>query len=353
MTAEGPSSGRDAPRLVAYVLILGGAAWLLAATGFIPDRFVRAGALLWPLVAVGLGLDVWGIRRPPAGIPYSLIALVAIAVAGLFFGPAPQRVADPARGFVEPLENANRAEIVVDSDMTSLLVRAGAPEGVLAEGTSFGAARIDVDAEGRAVRRLTIAADGPTGGRGGAADMVAADAEVRLTDRIPLELDIRGGGRATTLDLTGLSLASVGYVGSAGPSSITLGGVGPERFDATIAGGRGPLDVTIPDGTRLNLRLEPGQGGAAVSIGERADATIVLRGGNGPVALAMPEDARVRVVVEDPTGGIVTVPDRLRQVSSVAEGEDADIYETPGFRLVVPVLDIRIEEAGDGPIAIR
>ena len=353
MSADGPSAGRDAPRLAAYVLILAGAAWLLAATGFIPDRFVRAGAVLWPLVAVGLGLDVWGIRRPPAGIPYSLIALAAITIVGLFFGPAPERVVDPARGFVEPLESANRAEIVIDSDMTSLLVRGGAPEGVLAEGTPFGAARLEIDAAGRAVRRLAVGADGPDGGRGGAAGTVAADAEVRLTDRIPLELEVRGGGRATTLDLSGLSLASVGFAGAAGPSSITLGGVGPERFDATIAGGRGPLDVTIPAGTRLNLRLEPGQGGAAVSVGEQTDATIVLRGGDGPVALALPEEARVRVVVEDATGGIVTVPDRLRKVASVAEGEDADIYQTPGFREVVPVLDIRVEEAGEGPIAIR
>ena len=353
MTSDDPSPGRDAPRLAAWVLVLGGASWLLAATGFVPERFVRAGAALWPLIVVGLGLDVWGVRRPPLGIPYSLLALLVVAVGGLFFGAPAARSIDGSIGFSESLGEANRAEIALYSGMTSLLVRGGAPEGVLAEGTAFGAARLELDARGRAVRRLDVVVRGPAGRPLPGSAIEAADAELRLTDRVPVSVTARGGGRATTLDLTGLDLASVEYIGATGPSSITLGGVGPQRFDADITGGNGPLDVAIPPGSRLNLRLEAGPGGALLRVGARTDATIVLRGGDGPLTVAVPEDARVRVVVEDPGTGIVSVPERLQQVSSVGDGEAADIFETPGYRDVIPVVDIRIEEAGGGPIVIR
>lgn len=334
------------------MLVLAGTAWFLASVGFVPERFVRAGALLWPLVLIGLGLDLWGVRRPPAGIPYSLVALAAIAVVGIFLPRAETRVPEGALGFTEPIAGANRAEVALDAGMTSLLVRGGASDGMLVEGTALGAARLASDARGRAVRRIDIVARGPVE-RDGAAGRAAADAELRLSDRLPIALAVRGGGRATTLDLSGLDLAGVQYTGAAGPASITLGGVGPERFDAEIVGGRGPLDVTLPAGTRVNLRLEPGAGGAAVTVAPRVDASLVLRAGDGPVAMALPEEARVRVVVEDPAGGIVSVPDRLRKVESVDAGDESDVYETPGFRYVIPALEIRIEETGRGPIAIR
>lgn len=356
------NSGRaETSRSIAYVLILAGSLWLLAVSGFVPAGILRSTQVLWPLALIGFGLDLVSFRKLPAGIPYSFVALLAIAVAGLFF-PASGDTGPSAdlRGHVA-IGDANRAEINVDATLSSLLVRGGAAEGLLVEGIALGATRLDFDARGRAVRRVDVTARGvgsPPGPVSLRTDTTpdartAASTEIRLTDRVPIELSVVGREAAAILDLSGLDLAGFTFAGASGPSQITLGSGGPERYDAHVVGGNGPIDLTIAEGARLNLRLEPGPGGAAVAVGTRSDLTLVLRAGNGPVSIGLPENARVRVLVEDPGQGILSLSDRLHRVRGSVGGEESDVYETPGYRDVIPTIDIRIEETGAGPVAIR
>jgi hypothetical protein len=361
MTSPDPARKAEAPRLAAWVLILVGVSWLLAATGFVPSGFVRAGLALWPLLLIGFGLDLLNAAKLPFGIPASFVALAVIAVAGLFFPSSGDSAVRSDLYLTEPIADANRAEVAIDVVASTLLVRGGADEGALLEGTALGAARFDLTARGRGVRRLDVSARGEATSPGplsGPADGIAFDrmpasTEPRLTDRIPLELEVLGHELATIMDLTGLDLAGFSYTGAAGPARITLGGGGPERYDAHIVGADGPIDLAIPDGARLNLRLEPGSGGAAVSVGARSDLTLILRAGNGPVSMTLPDNARIRVSVDDPERGILSLPDRLPRARGAAEGEETDVYETPGYRDVIPTIDIRIEEMGAGPVVIR
>lgn len=361
MTSPGATPNAEAPRLAAWVLILAGVSWLLAATGFVPSGFVRAGLALWPLLLIGFGLDLLGVVKLPYGIPVSFVAVAVIAVAGVFFPPSGESASRSDRFLSEPIADANRAEIGIEATNSTLLVRGGADEGVLLEGTALGAARFDLTARGRSVRRVDIEAmgEGSQSGPfrlvadGNPLERTAAATELRLTDRIPVELDVVGHELTSILDLTGLDLAGLSYTGAAGPAGITLSGGGPERYDAHIVGAAGPIDITIPDGARLNLRLEPGAGGAAVAVGARSDLTLVLRGGAGPVSMTLPEDARIRVIVDDPERGLLSLSDRLQQARGGNRGEESDVYETPGYRDVIPTIDIRIEEMGSGPVVIR
>lgn len=364
MTTEDPLPRTQRSKLLAFVLVSAGALWLLAATGFIPASFLRALAHLWPLLALGAGLDVLEARRPLPWLPYSLIALLVIAVASAFYG-APAEAPQPEQTTVEvPLATANRAEVAITTDIVALLVRGGASEGALLAGTAVGGAELELTERGRSVRRLDIVAEaaerGPRTQRpsvdapvGSVTGQAGTAADIRLTDRIPIELDLRAGSGPVTVDLSGLDIAGFAFTGSTGPAAITLGAAGPERYDARLTGGAGSIDLSIPPQSRLNARLEPGVGGAAVSVGARSDLTLILRGGAGPVAIALPEDARIRVAIEDPGEGIVVLSDRLQRVRGAAEGEEEDVYETAGYREVIPTIDIRVEETGAGPISIR
>lgn len=95
---------------LAAALISVGILWLLIAVGFVPPAIVDALWHLWPLLLIGVGLDLWLPERRPWHVPFTAIAASIVLVVAMV-SPGALRRAPAIESLHEPIGNATQATL--------------------------------------------------------------------------------------------------------------------------------------------------------------------------------------------------------------------------------------------------
>ncbi len=345
MTDE-PNRRPNQTVILALGLITLGALLLLWQLGVLSLVGLELLFRFWPLVAIGFGLDLLGLKTG-RNISFGVLSLVLLA-ALVLFGPALGLAGrTTTETFTAPLENTQSAELQLDLGTSPAQVSAlaGANELIRADITHRG--RVDFNVRGgehkvvRLRERRRAFGATPEGGRW----------NVALNPDVPLELNLDGGSGRTTLDLAGLELTALDLEGGSGTTTITLP-ASSEPYEAVLDSGSGRTTLDIADGAELNLSVDGGSGGLDVAFGSDVAASVELDGGSGATSFTLPPGAEARFEVEDSGSGVVSLPPRFTQVSG-DDNDDEGVWETPGFAEAGRAVSIRLEDGGSGTVQVR
>lgn len=224
---------------------------------------------LWPLLIILIGLDLLLGRSSLIGSLVVLAVTVAVVagVVGLLV-TAPNAlgtaVSRSSEGIVEPLGDAERAELALDLPAGTLRLRALEDTTSLVDGSLELASgrdpRWEVDRSASIVRmRLD-------GGQGSMSWIWGGDEwDIGVSPQVGLSLTADVGAGKSEIDLTGLDVRHFEAHIGAGDTRTTFPEVGD--LNARITGGVGRIELQIPD--TLAVRLEIDRGLSSLDIAGR------------------------------------------------------------------------------------
>lgn len=215
---------------------------------------------LWPLILVGIGVDILLAGR------YRLVIIVVTVLLGVLFYTGAVRFPGMQPGQTHQIEqtlnNASRAVVHLQPSVGELTIEV-APLTNLMEGTikTGNGEQLIQDfrvSNDRAFFNLESKQQGTTVNSMGR-DRVW---NLTLTNRVPLELRIDSGVGETHLNLRTLQLEKLELHAGVGELSVTL----PEngRYEASVNAGVGTTTLTIPEGVAARMTVSRGLGGVNV-----------------------------------------------------------------------------------------
>lgn len=337
-------SGLTDRQRLAVALIALGALWLLGSLGLFPTGFLVRALAWWPLLLIGLGLDLVMPERAPRGVPFVVLAVLLALVLAL---PGPWRApAERERAFAEPVGGAERARIVLELGSPPTELRSLDDPATLFEAVIRDRADVRFEVSGRDRKSIALSRRGRPW-RGPAGD---ASWDLGIGPAVPVDLTVDGGSGGAVLDLSGVRLERLRVDGGSGPVELALPGAdaeGPEQ-DAEVDGGSGPVRLRIAPGARGEWRVDGGSGPVDVTLAEGVRGRLVLEGGSGPIRLDLPDGAPVALDVDDDGSGSLRVAAWLARTEGSGDtgrwraGADGD-----------PPLRVVVEDAGSGSIEVR
>ncbi len=335
------SSRRD---LLPVLLIAVGILWLLFQTGFVPPRVLSALAFYWPLLLIGIGLDLLRVRRPWA-VPYTGLAVIVVVLVAVL---VPQTDAGQSvTRFREPVGAARSASVRLELSSAPTHVFAAPDGAALLDAETRGRPGAAFDVRGDRDKTVTVRAQNR--GAWVFTPVGSSRWDLGLGRSLPLDLTVDGGSGGATLDLDGLQLAALRT--DVGSGSVTLSLPGQvESYRASVDGGSGATRITVPSDTSLELALDTGSGATHLALPPSGRVRVTLRSGSGPVTIDVPDGAAVRLEVQDDGSGSLRVaPSLTRQSGSGDTGawEARGATGTPGEILIM------VARAGSGSITIR
>lgn len=336
---------RQDRQLLAVFLIAVGALWLLVSIGYIPVRVATAALSLWPVLAIGIGLDLLHVRRAAAGLPWSALAAAVVVVLALLGAPFGLGASATELSATEPLAGARSAAFEFDLGPAPTTIRAAAdPETLIAaEVRDSGRVRLDV----RGQRDKTVMVTRRRPGFAFAPGLAGAAWQLALNPRVPVTLAVDAGSGRTTADLRGLHLERLVYDGGSGFSELRLP-VG--TYGAAFDLGSGRTEVSLEAGATANLEVATGSGASAWTLPSGGAVRLALDSGSGSVTIDVPDDAAILVTATDRGSGGLRLPPWLERVGG--SGETGQWRSLPA-RTEQPEVTIEINGAGSGSITIR
>lgn len=251
--------------LVGPVMLIGlGIVFLLNNLGLLSWDVWPALLRLWPILLIGLGLDLLVGRRSVIGSLLVAIALLAVMLGAIWWassgslGPG----SPGSQELNQPLGDARRAEIAIAMAVGKLTVGAQTEPGGLVEGTIVQGERDELRREftvrgDTAVFRLRgEPRDGwaaPFGQRGEAITW-----DLRLNPQVPTRLEINTGAASATIDLSRLAVSDLDINVGVGATRLTLPEYG--RLQAQLKAGVGETNVIIPAGVAARIQANTGIG---------------------------------------------------------------------------------------------
>lgn len=244
-----------------------GLLFLLNNLGIFQVNVWRLVSTLWPVILIGIGLDILIGRRSPTGSLLALLLTALFLVGGAFY--AGVRPAAPLRGEVTEIRYApgpvSEADVRIASATGRLEVGSMAERGVLVAGTVHlgGKETIQETGEeegGKAIYRLSSEGVGVVGVSGSESAW-----NLRLNGEIPTQLELNTGAGEAELDLQRLRLTGLQVDLGVGAATITLPRAG--LFNGKINGGIGNLVIRVPDSLAVALEVDTGIGRVSVDEG--------------------------------------------------------------------------------------
>lgn len=330
----------DRGRLLAGVLIAAGVLWLLVASGFIPRRLVLTLIGFWPLLPIGIGLDML-FERKPFDLPFTALALLAMVLLALVLPPGGSAIESR---FVEPMDGALRAEVQLElsSSPTTLRPLVGSD---LFRADIVDTREIRYRSSGREQRRIALAPGARAVGRS-AGDPPHWD--LRLATGLPLTLTIDAGSGTVDLDLSGVQLDSLAFDGGSGGLRAALPSSG-EQYQASFDLGSGGSVVATDPGADLALEMRGGSGDSRWEIARGTRVAMHLDIGSGDVDIDLPDDAAIVVRIEDDGSGRVALPPFLERTEGSGERGE---WRTRNAA-VEPEITVLIRDSGSGDVTLR
>jgi hypothetical protein len=247
----------------AIILIAIGIVLLLSNLGILDWSLWDALWRLWPLILIGIGLDLM-LKRKRLG---SLIA--GLVVAGVFIlvilvmhthkAPLVTEVIS------QPLEGAKQARVVLDAGVARLNLSAAHSPGKLIEGT--------LRVSKRAKLKVTYERKGDLGefklkhksrGMGFLSfSRRSPKWDLKLTREVPVALEVDTGVGQSDLDLSGMQITGLDVDTGVGQTTVTLPATGNLRVD--MDGGVGEVIIRIPETLAARIHAKSGIGSVDVS----------------------------------------------------------------------------------------
>lgn len=333
---------RGDPR--ALLLIAFGLVWLLVESGWSSGALATGLGFYWPLLVVGLGVDLLGTPRPWR-VPYTVLAACLVAV-GILVAPAPAagRALDTYRAPVAPAHyaNVNLTLSDVPTEVSSL-----SDPGTLVEARVEGRRPAAFDVQGSDTKTVTLQ---PEGGRSGPSSIFTRNRwRIELGRAVPIDLNVTAGSGPASFDLGHVDLDSLrAYLGS-GPLTMTLPDASG-RYPVMIDGGSGPSDIRVASGAALDLDLTMGSGRTTLTFGTFSAGRLTLRPGSGPVDIDVPNGAAVRLEVTGHGSGRLRLARFLARQSGAGQ---TGVWASPAALRGGPAIDITIPSVGSGNLWVH
>jgi hypothetical protein len=330
----------DRRRLVAILLIAGGALWLLVAIGFIPPRLLFALLGLWPFLAIGIGLDLL-IEKKPFDLPFTALAIVAMVLIALI---RPASAPFEAR-FVEPIDGAERAQIRLDlaSAPTTLRPLVGSD---LFRADIIDRGEVSFESDGDRMRSIELGARNAQGF--GIAPGVTPSWELRLGTGVPVALEIDVASGRADIDLSGVRLETLALDGGSGALQLTLPATG-SAYAATLDLGSGGSELSTDPGAELALRASTGSGASRWTVAPGTQLALDLDTGSGSVTIDLPDGADILLRVSDDGSGSLRIPDFLERLDGRGDTGAWRSRSADG----APAIVITVEDVGSGALSFR
>ncbi len=213
---------------------------------------------LWPILLVGLGLDLIIGRRSLLGSVLVVILMVAMLFAGVYWMNTQTLSGTvlPQQSLTQPLQGASSAEVSIRFGSGTLRIGAQSSTQNLISG------QVATD-QGEQVRQsmtmqgsqavYTLSSQGVPVISTWWNNQRNKIWSLNLNSSIPMNLDVHAGVSQSTLDLSQLKLTDLTYEMGVGESTITLPASGDVQ--AHINGGVGNLTVNIPHGMAAQVSV--------------------------------------------------------------------------------------------------
>lgn len=250
-----------------FILVGIGILFLLNNMGLIQVNFWRLASTLWPVILIGIGLDMLIGRRSTGGSLLALLITAGFLVGGtLFVGVSP---ATTSRGTVTEIRYApgpvTEADIRISTATGQLTVGTLGESGVLVAGSVRLAGNEAVKEEsqeddGKAVYRLSSEGVGVVGVAGNESVW-----DLRINGEIPSRLEIKTGAGESELNLERARLMGLKVDLGIGATTINLPRAG--IFSGEINGGIGRLVVRVPESLAIRIHVDSGIGQVQVGTG--------------------------------------------------------------------------------------
>jgi hypothetical protein len=296
-------NGRRRGGIVGPIILIGlGIIFLLNNLGLLSWSIWGTLLRLWPMLLVAAGLDLILGRRSVWGSLLALVLTLAILGAAIWLSGTEIGAGQQGRSeeIVQPLGEAEQAEVIVDPGIGTLRVEAGVDSTNLVEGTVGLARREELtrsfSVEGETATfalRTQTASFGPFAAGWGGQRLW----DLQLSPDVPLRLEINLGLGETNVDLTGLTIEGLDVEQGIGQATITLPDEG--RFGARVEGAIGQTVVVIPRTLAARIQLDTGISGRQVSDDFRCEEDVCTSPGYESA------DDRVELEVSQAIGNLV------------------------------------------------
>jgi hypothetical protein len=341
----------------AIVLITVGVVWLLANVHAISNAQTSTLMKLWPILLVGVGVDLLiGHRSLYLGALVGVVT-VGITVVLMLLGPSLGWAEDTtvkSQTFTAPVGQAATAHVRLDLAGYAATIHAlGQSQNadrplVTAVGQYVGT--VDFSATGDAEKTVLLKTSSRFWGWRWFGDKSTYSWDIGLDPGIPLYLAVDSGSGKKTVDLSKLQLASVDCGLGSGEMVLTLP-VMPQSVAVSLDVSSGDMNAQVPDGAKMDMTVSVSSGDARVVFGNDSDATMTIRVSSGQMSVNVPIGAAVRVQVANVSSGDVKVPSGLNRVGG-GEGKEGS-WETPGYGGAAHKIAISVENVSSGSVVVK
>ena len=287
---------------------------------------------LWPVIIIAVGLEIFIGRKHILLSMFGVALSLALLAGGLYLSgglngvDAVTPIGEVVVGedIEQPLDDAEFAEVRIDSSVGQLTVEALDDSDNLIEGTIYSVERETIlesyELSGDTIEYY-LHSDWDAGGtfnfRDNTGNRLKWDLEI--TDNIPLDLTISLGVGESELDLSELQVSALNIDIGVGQTEVELPA---GEYAASFDGGVGQTIITLPDEGQIMLDVD---------------------GGVGEIVIYIPEDMAAKINVDRGISGL-NVP------SGYVMGDDS--YTSPDYASADSYVEIKVDQ-GIGNIAIR
>lgn len=285
---------------------------------------------LWPVVIIAIGLEIFLGRKNIALSMFGVALSLALLGGGLYLSGGingvdsslPVGEVITGQDIEQPLDDAESANVRIDSPVGELTVEALNGSKNLIEGTIYSVERETIlesyEMDGDMIDYY-LHSDWTSGGVNFNDKNQRLSWNLALTNAIPLDLNISLGMGKSTLDLSDLQVSKLDLNIDIGQTTVTLPG---GEYQARVDGGVGQTSIEIPAEGQIQLNVD---------------------GGVGEIVIYFPEDMAAKINVDRGVAGL-SVPAGFEKNDST--------YTTPNFDSADNWVEISIDQ-GVGNIAIR
>ena len=285
---------------------------------------------LWPVVIIAVGLEIFFGRKNIALAVFGVALSLALLGGGLYLSGGLEGVDSvvPTGEVVtgtdieQPLDDAETAEVRIDSSVGELTVEALNDSDNLIEGTIYSVERETIlesyEMNGDTINYY-LHSEWTPGGVNFNDRNRRLSWDLALTNAIPLDLKISLGVGESELDLSELLVSELDLSIGVGQTTVTLP-IG--EYTAQVDGGVGQTTIELPDEGQIKLNVD---------------------GGVGEIVIYLPDDMAAKINVDRGISGL-SVP--------AGFSKSDDTYTSPDFDSAENYVEINIDQ-GVGNIAIR
>jgi hypothetical protein len=341
----------------AVVLIAAGVLWLLFNSDVLSSANARMLALLWPILVVGLGVDLLVGRR--SMIVGGLVGVVTVALVVVFMLLGPSLGWTGSETLVTethniPVGQAASASITIDSGRYGANLHA-LPASSAADRTLLGATisytgTLHLETVGETEKVVTLATQRDGWWLPWIEGINAKPWDIGLDATLPLALDYQTSSGSVVLDLSSLQLTGLKVGVSSGNATVTLPTGTGKAYAADLHLSSGDLKAQASAGSLLDMGIDISSGDAVLDLGADSDGSVDFHGSSGGFTLQLAAGQACRVEVRQVSSGDVHLPDGFARTSE-GKGKEGT-WETANYASAAHKLLVTVS-ISSGDVRIR